>query len=142
MSRKDQVVMLLSIKPSFASKIYDGSKNIELRRVRPSRAVTKVLIYETSPVRRITGWFTIRWIRTLSPSQAWSKFRDHLGVTRSAFRSYFQDCRSAILLAISRARRFASGVRLSTVRIGMRPPQSYFYLDRKLVIAKHLAGPP
>jgi predicted transcriptional regulator len=127
--------MLLSIKPSFALKIYDGSKNIELRRVKPSREVHRVLVYETSPVRRITGWFTIRWIRTLSPSRAWSMYRGHFGVTRRTFRAYFQDCRTAVLLAVSRVRRFVSGVKLSSLRSGIRPPQSYVYIDRKLATA-------
>jgi predicted transcriptional regulator len=142
MARKDRVVMLLSIRPSFAAKLYDGTKRIELRRVRPTRPVTKVLVYETSPVKRITGWFTLRWIRLFSPSRAWSEFRAQLGVTRKAFRSYFRDRRAAVLLAVSRARRFASGVRLSAVRSGMRAPQSFFYLDKELVLAKRLTKTP
>ena len=139
MSRQDRLIMLLSIKPTYAAKIYAGSKIIELRRVKPSRVVTKVLIYETSPVSRITGWFTLRWIKSLSPSRAWSRFRGHLGVSRATFRAYFQDCRSATLLAISRARKFVSGIKLSAVRRGIRAPQSYTYLDSKLASARRLA---
>lgn len=130
-------MMLLSLKPRFAARIYDGSKSIELRRVRPCREVARVLIYETSPVKRITGWFTLRWIRLLSPTKAWSRFRRHLGISRRAFRAYFQNCRTAVLLAVSQTRRLAFGVKLSSVRTGMKPPQSYVYLDKNLASTIH-----
>lgn len=131
MSRKDEFVMLLAIKPAFASRIYDGSKNIELRRVKPSRDVVRVLIYETAPVKQITGWFTLRWIRSLSPSKTWSRYRRQLGVSRKVFRSYYQDCRTAILLAVSRVRKLIAGIHLSSVRTGLRAPQSFIYLNKR-----------
>jgi len=135
MSRKDGVVLLLSIKPKFASKIYDGSKNIELRRVRPARDVGRVLIYETAPIKRVTGWFTLRWIRSLSPSRAWAKYRKHLGVSRKTFRAYYQACHTAVLFAVLRVRRLGSAIRLCSLPGAMRPPQSYKYLERKLAKA-------
>jgi predicted transcriptional regulator len=121
-------VILLSIKPEFASKIYDGTKSIELRRVKPARFVQRVLVYETSPVSRITGWFTLRWIKSLPPKLAWSRFRKSMGIGRDGFHAYFRNCRNAILFAVSRIHRFVSGVKLTSLGRGVRPPQSFVYL--------------
>lgn len=121
--------MLLSIKPEFASKIYDGTKSIELRRVKPARLVQRVLVYETSPVKRITGWFTLRWIRSIPTRLAWSRFRKSMGIGKDRYRAYFRNCRNAILFAVSRTHRFVSGIKLTSLRKGVRPPQSFVYVD-------------
>jgi len=136
MRQKDRTVMLLSLKPSFAAMIYRGTKTIELRRVKPSRRFAKVLIYETSPVKRITGCFTVRWIKSFSPSRAWARFRARLGVTRRAYRAYFEDCRAAILLAVSRVRRFSSPIELSTWGTRISAPRSYRYIDSGVLLGK------
>ena len=55
--------ILLSIKPEWAEKIYKGEKTIEWRKSRPildrNNRHTRVYIYETAPVTRITGHFTL-----------------------------------------------------------------------------------
>lgn len=55
--------ILLSIKPEWAEKIYNGEKTIEWRKSRPridrNNHHTRVYIYETAPVKRITGCFTL-----------------------------------------------------------------------------------
>ena len=52
--------ILLSIHPKWAKKIYSGEKKIEWRKDLPKSIEkgTKVYIYETAPVRRVTGRFT------------------------------------------------------------------------------------
>lgn len=56
--------ILLSIKPEWAEKIYTGEKTIEWRKSRPrieqDNRRMRVYIYETAPVKRITGHFTLR----------------------------------------------------------------------------------
>jgi predicted transcriptional regulator len=55
--------ILLSIKPEWAEKIYNGEKTIEWRKSRPridlNNRHMRVYIYETAPVKRITGYFTL-----------------------------------------------------------------------------------
>lgn len=55
--------ILLSIKPKWAEKIYNGEKTIEWRKSRPrinrNNHHTRVYIYETAPVKCITGYFTL-----------------------------------------------------------------------------------
>ena len=51
--------VLLSIHPEWAEKIYSGEKEVEWRKTFPTEATPgmPVLIYETSPIRKVTGLF-------------------------------------------------------------------------------------
>lgn len=51
--------VLLSIKPEFASKIFNGTKKYEFRKSIFKRDVDKVVVYASSPVQRVIGEFTI-----------------------------------------------------------------------------------
>jgi predicted transcriptional regulator len=50
--------VIMSIKSKYAEAIYDGIKIVELRTIVPRQEVEHIWIYETSPKRMITGYFT------------------------------------------------------------------------------------
>lgn len=60
--------IILSIKPKWAELIYSGKKTIEWRKSFPKtekvlgESIEKVLLYETAPVKKITGFFTLKEI--------------------------------------------------------------------------------
>ena len=50
--------IILSIKPKWAELIYSGKKTIEWRKSIPKfQNIEKVFLYETYPVKKITGFF-------------------------------------------------------------------------------------
>ena len=49
--------VLLSIKPEFVSSIFKGEKRFEYRRTIFKSPVERVVIYETSPTKKIVGEF-------------------------------------------------------------------------------------
>ena len=51
--------VILSIHPEWAEKIYSGEKEVEWRKTFPTEATPgmPVLIYETAPIRKVTGLF-------------------------------------------------------------------------------------
>lgn len=54
--------ILLSIKPEWAALIYSGKKTIEFRTGTPHKYLLcedKIFIYETSPVRAVTGYIVV-----------------------------------------------------------------------------------
>lgn len=52
--------IFLSIKPKWARLIYEGKKTIEWRKSFPKAPkIDKVFLYETAPVKQITGFFTL-----------------------------------------------------------------------------------
>ena len=57
-NRKIEMNILLSIKPKWARLIYEGKKTIEWRKNIPNADfIDKVFLYETAPVRKVTGFF-------------------------------------------------------------------------------------
>lgn len=130
MRKTDRAVVVLALNPEFAEKIYSGTKTVELRKTRPKRVVTRVMVYETTPVKRVTGWFNVLWIRTFTPTATWLKFGKALGITRRRLREYLRASRRAVILAIGRVKRFRSPMALRAVSNLSRPPQSFAYVAR------------
>ena len=55
--------VLLSIKPEYAEKIFEGTKKYEFRRsVFKNRNVKTVVVYASSPVQKVIGEFDIEHI--------------------------------------------------------------------------------
>jgi predicted transcriptional regulator len=122
-------VALLSIHPHFAHAILIGDKAVELRRVSVSHDTSHVLVYATSPVRAVIGWFAVDGIDEQSPTAIWQKHRHACGVTRREFRSYFRGAARAYALRVGERRVFDVGVPLDAIPGVRRPPQSFQYLD-------------
>lgn len=83
---------LLSIKPEFGEKILEGEKQYEFRktRFRDPSAVDKVILYASSPVQRIIGYFSFADIIKDSPEALWRRFKEHSGIDeRGRFMEYF-----------------------------------------------------
>ena len=68
--------VLLSIKPEFVSKIFDGSKKYEYRKVLFKRKdITTVVIYASNPVKQVVGEFEIKAILSDDVDALWSPYR-------------------------------------------------------------------
>lgn len=74
--------IILSIKPKFAELIYSGKKTIEWRKTEPrviaiNRQIKqdekpiKVYLYETAPIKKITGFFILGKIHGLENPRRW-----------------------------------------------------------------------
>lgn len=53
--------IIMSIHPKWADKIYSGEKKIEWRKTKPRQydSKMKVYLYETAPVKKVTGYFMV-----------------------------------------------------------------------------------
>lgn len=130
---------LISIHPRFVEAILNGTKTIEFRRRWTSRPVTHLVIYSTSPVKRIVAVAPIVEVVSASPTALW-KLAQQVGggLSRAELYGYF------------RARSMGVGLRLGAVKTlrqaldpysqfdGFRPPQSFRFLTHgeALVIRK------
>ena len=66
--------VLLSIKPEYAEKILSGEKRYEFRRALfKNPEIKKVVIYATSPIKKVIGEFDIECILTLELEDLWRK---------------------------------------------------------------------
>jgi predicted transcriptional regulator len=113
----------MSIRPRFAEAILDGRKLVELRRRRPPFVPgTLVLIYASSPLRRVVGWFEVGEVVAAAPGALWQQVGGGSSVSRKEFDTYFAGCEQAFAVSIA-----ASG-RLRPAKLPIRPPQSWQYL--------------
>lgn len=122
---------LMSIRPLYSGRIFDGTKTFELRR-RPVRIAAGdiVFVYETSPTRAIVGAFSVKSVRASSPRRIWRELLPSLGVSRTDFDEYFMDAPGAWAIEIADVRRISpiSLDRLRNLVHGFVPPQSYLRL--------------
>lgn len=120
--------VLMSIKPEFAWKIFDGSKRYEFRRMifkQPS--VKKVVVYASSPVQKVIGEFEIESILEYPPQELWDRTCEGAGISKDYFMAYFGNKDLGYAIRIKAAKRY-SRPKCLKADFNLKPPQSYLYL--------------
>lgn len=120
--------VLLSIKPEFAFKIFDGTKEYEFRKVifkRPN--IKTVVVYASSPVQKVIGEFEIEDILSSSPAEIWRKTQNKSGITKEFFKAYFSEKETAYAIKIRNVKRYKKELDLKK-EFDLTPPQSFAYL--------------
>lgn len=121
--------VLLSLKPRFAEAILAGKKTFEFRRALFRRPVNRVVIYASSPTRKVVGEFTISKVLFLSLDALWNSTRHGGAIDRNYFEQYFEGRSQGYALKVKRARRYKAPLCLHK-DLGIKyPPQSFRYLD-------------
>ena len=126
--RSHRRIALLSIHPRHANAILDGRKTVELRRTSLPPDVSHVVVYATSPLQRVLGWFEVGAVERDRPWRLWEEHGSATGIARREFRSYFAGAAQGTAISVRRAVALGSPVRLSSVW-SSSPPQSFCYLD-------------
>ncbi len=130
-------IILVSIKPEFAEKIFDGSKRIELRKVSPNaRPGDLMIVYSTSPEMAVIGVCKIAKIIKSSPAEIWEKYSEVLGIDEHRFNAYYSESRTAVGIVIDRARRLKTKIPLKNIKRvfpEFAPPQTFKYFSRDLI---------
>ena len=120
--------VLLSIKPEFADKIFDGTKKYEFRKsIFKRKDIRKVVVYASSPVQQVIGEFDIEDILCENTKRLWEITQEFSGITKQFYDSYFADKEVAFAIQVGNIRRYASPKRLSDLDIDFAP-QSFAYL--------------
>ncbi len=121
--------ILLSIKPEFAEKIFQGEKRFEFRKNIFKRAdISKVVVYATMPVGKVIGEFDIDGVIEGTPKTVWAETKSHAGITSSFFAEYFTGRQRAFAIKVGDTRRYENPLSLSDLAEGLVAPQSYRYL--------------
>ncbi|MFY0601073.1 MAG: EVE domain-containing protein [Cyclobacteriaceae bacterium] len=130
-------LIVVSIKPEFAHKIFDGSKKIELRKVSPNvRQGDLMIVYSTSPEMAILGICQIQEVIKSTPSDLWEKHSDVLGIDKTRYFDYYSKSSIAIGIVLERAKRFKTKIPLKNLKKyfpTFSPPQTFKYYNRELV---------
>lgn len=128
----NRAALLLSIRPGFADQIFDGSKTIELRRVRPRViAGDLVIVYASGHTKALIGAFQVGEMVAKAPSTVWRRFGSATGLTKAAFDEYYSGADTAFGITVAHTWKLPTPLRLPALRklrVGFRPPQGYQYL--------------
>jgi len=125
--------VLLSIKPEFADKIFDGSKKYEFRRsLFKDKSVKTVVLYASYPVQQVVGEFEIDAILNDGLQQLWDLTREYSGITEKFFFEYFQNKDNGYAIKIKKAKKYKNALSLKD-DFNASPPQSFMYLKECLV---------
>ena len=124
--------VLLSIKPEFAEKIFNGTKKYEFRRsVFKNKNVKTVVVYASSPVQQVIGEFEIDIILNDDLEQLWNTTKDYSGISENFFFEYFVNKEKGYAIKIKKVKRYKKALSLKD-DFNANPPQSFMYLERSL----------
>jgi predicted transcriptional regulator len=126
-------MVMLSIKPEYVKKIFEGSKAVELRKNRPKK-LDGVLVYETFPASAVVGFFKVDRVEETYVEQLWHLTKGMSGVRKMDFDLYYMGRGTGVGIFFNPKNviKFKNPVRLKTMRTnGFNPPQSFRYVTRK-----------
>jgi predicted transcriptional regulator len=118
----------LSIKPKFAYAILRGEKKYEFRRNIFARPVDVVLLYASVPVGRVVAEFDVRSIISQPLQTLWNRTKQFAGIGEDYFFRYFQGREYGHAIEIGEVRPYKNPF-CPIERLGIRPPQSFSYID-------------
>ena len=121
-------VILLSVKPEYADKIFSGIKKFEFRRHVSSEKVEKIIIYSSAPVKKVIGEVAVVDVLSMKKSPLWEVTKKSAGISREKFREYFKDASIAYAYVLGDTTKYDEPKELSDFGIE-KAPQSFIYLN-------------
>ena len=120
--------VLLSIKPEFAEKIFEGTKKYEFRKaIFKNPEVKIVVVYASSPVQKIIGEFEIDRIIVHDLETLWNKTKKHSGISEDFFFQYFSDRELGYAIKIKKTKLYRTP-KCIREDFNLYAPQSFLYL--------------
>ncbi len=121
----------MPIKPIYAQRLVIGEKKYEFRKSPIRNDLTHIIIYASSPIKKIIGLAEVRCVLEAAPSTIWDKTKHAAGIERKAFDAYFQGKKKAYSIEIKKIIRFKKEVEIAQLENGFKVPQSFSYVDHK-----------
>ena len=130
----------MSIRPEFASEILRGGKQVEFRRSVVAVQISHVVIYSTTPVQRVIGFFEVHSIDADTPRRLWSRYSAVAGIDRDRFHAYFAGCERGVAICIGSVFELTTPIAVTRLSGVKAPPQSYRYLSDTVLSFLRKAG--
>ena len=120
--------IIISINPEHVQNILNGSKKFEYRTKAAKSDVEKIIIYETTPIKRIVAEAEIVEVLMMEPEKLWDKTKDQSGITKKFFDSYFSGREVAYAYKLGKVKRYEEPKTLQ--EFGLKcAPQSFAYVN-------------
>lgn len=119
--------ILISINPKHVDNIINGVKKFEYRRKAAKKDVSSIIIYETTPIKRVVAEAEIIDVLELPKEQLWEETKNEAGISKAFFLDYFKGKEIAYAYKLGKIKVFDKPKFLSDY--GLRAaPQSFAYV--------------
>ena len=123
--------ILMSIKPIYVEKIFSEKKKYEYRKRICKNKIDKIIVYSTSPVKKIVGELIIKRVIHDNKEIVWNKTYKYSGVDKNRFDKYFENSEDAFAFEIEKVIKYEPYKDLSDYNIKVAP-QSFIYINDKI----------
>lgn len=120
--------IILSIRPIFAEKILSGEKKYEYRKRLCAKKVSKIYIYETAPVKKITGEVEVIKKLKMKKEKLWKQTQKSSGISKEFYGKYFEKQEYACAYELGESKKYSDPVTLESIGVNYIP-QSFAYYD-------------
>ena len=119
--------ILISINPEHVANIINGTKKYEYRKIAAKQDVSSIVIYETTPIKRIVAEAKIIDVLVLTPSELWEQTKEQSGISKEFFDEYFKNRDVAYAYNLGKVKVYKKPKTL--LEYGVKTaPQSFVYL--------------
>ena len=123
--------VVLSIKPAFAFKIFDGTKKFEFRKsIFKNESIKSIIVYASSPVQQVIGEFEIKHIHNYDLETLWNLTQKHSGISEDFYYQYFANKIEGFAIEIMNTKKYRIPKSLKE-DFNLLPPQSFAYWSEK-----------
>ena len=119
--------MLLSIKPEYVNKIVTGKKKYEYRKFHCREDIDTIVIYATTPIKRVVGEAPVTSIIEGCVEEVWNKTFSSGGISKAAFEEYYKNKNTAVAYKLGEVITYDEPLELSDVGLSY-VPQSFAYI--------------
>lgn len=119
--------ILVSINPKHVVNILNETKKYEYRKNVAKQNISSIIIYETTPTKKIVAEVEIIDILTLSPKEMWKKTKEWSGISKKFFDVYFHNRKIAYAYKLGKIKIYNKPKTLNEYGI-KNAPQSFIYI--------------
>lgn len=119
--------LLMSINKEPAEEILSGKKKYEYRKVKAKKEISKIIIYETSPVKLVAGEVEVLGIIFDDVDKVYELTKKYSGISKESYYKYFDNCSKAVAYKLGKVTKYNKSLQLKDLGINY-VPQSYIYL--------------
>ena len=119
--------IILPIKSIYVKKIFNGEKIYEYRRRLCKKDIDKILIYETSPIKKVVGEAIVEEKLIYDKETLWEISKDFSGISKEVYNLYFSKCEKCCAYKLSKIKKSDNPKRLSEYGIN-HTIQSFEYI--------------
>ncbi|MEB3286214.1 MAG: hypothetical protein VKJ04_01795 [Vampirovibrionales bacterium] len=125
----------MPIKPVYAERLIRGEKHFEFRKRPISFDLTHMVVYASSPIKKILGVVKVNRVRIGSPDDTWYELKKYAGIGEHDFTNYFSNSDIAYSIEIepSKTIRLSKQVSPKEIDPAFKVPQSFKYVDNQFV---------